>query len=217
MSAVALLSGGLDSTVACTLAIGTGGGVALALTFDYGQRAARREVEAARAIAAYLGVPHRTIALPFLGEITRTALVAGAIPHPSAADLDSPRARETAKAVWVPNRNGVLVNIAAAFAESLGAERVVVGFNREEAATFPDNSEGFAAAATAALAFSTLSKVRLDAPTGAMTKREIVRAGRAAGAPLDLIWSCYEGGERPCGACESCLRQARALLAEPAP
>src|SRR5204862_304097 len=79
------------------------------------------------------------------------------VPRPAAADLDSARAHETARAVWVPNRNGILVNIAAGFAESLGAASVVVGFNREEAETFPDNTLDFAAAATAALGFSTLS------------------------------------------------------------
>lgn len=214
MAAVVLLSGGLDSAVAFTLAH-RGGGVALALTFDYGQRAVRREIEAARAMADRFRVPHRAIEIPFLGEITKTALVARdrEVPLPAVADLDSARAHETARAVWVPNRNGIMVNIAAGFAESLGAEAVVVGFNREEGATFPDNTEAFAAAASGALAFSTLSKVRVLAPTGALDKAEIVRAGRAAGAPLDLVWSCYLGGERPCGACESCSRLRRALAA----
>src|SRR6185295_12937838 len=124
MAAVVLLSGGLDSTVALKAARDAGGG-ALALTFDYGQRAARREIEASRAIAGRLGVEHRTIEAPWLAEITRTALVdpSADVPLPSPADLDSPRARETARKVWVPNRNGVFVNVAAAFAESRGADR----------------------------------------------------------------------------------------------
>jgi 7-cyano-7-deazaguanine synthase len=212
MAGVALLSGGLDSCVAFALAHGDGG-VALALTFDYGQRAARREIEAARAIAARFGVAHRAVEIPFLGEITATALVARDrdVPRPARADLDSARAHETARAVWVPNRNGIMINIAAGFAESLGADRVVVGFNREEAATFPDNSEAYVAAASAALGLSTLAKVRVVAPTGALDKVAIVRAGRKAGAPIELVWSCYLGEAEHCGSCESCLRLERAL------
>src|SRR5438093_7565425 len=102
-AAVVLLSGGLDSTVAFKLAVDRTG-VALALTFDYGQRAARREIEAARAIAGRFGVAHRAVEIPFLGEITKTALVArdAEVPRPSPEDLDSARAQETALAVWVP-------------------------------------------------------------------------------------------------------------------
>jgi 7-cyano-7-deazaguanine synthase len=214
MASVVLLSGGLDSCVAFRLALDQGG-VALALTVDYGQRAARRESEAAAAMATRFSVPHKVVPAPWLGEITRTTLVDRGedVPRPSAQDLDSERAHETAKKVWVPNRNGILVAIAAAFAESLGAATVVVGFNREEAATFPDNSSAFVDAANAALGYSTLSRVRVLAPTGAMDKVEIVRAGRAAGAPIDLVWSCYMGGDEHCGTCESCLRFARAIAA----
>src|SRR4051812_48637364 len=116
MASVILLSGGLDSCVAFKLALDAGG-VALAVTADYGQRAARREIEAARDMAARFGVAHKVVHLPWLGEITRTSLVDRGVevPRPAAADLDSAQAHETAKKVWVPNRNGVLVNIAAAF------------------------------------------------------------------------------------------------------
>lgn len=212
MAALVLLSGGLDSCVAFKLALGATG-VRLALTFDYGQRAARREIEAARAMASRFGVEHRAIALPWLGEITRTALcdARAEIPRPTRDALDdAPRASATARAVWVPNRNGVFIAIGAAFAEALGADRVVLGFNREEGATFPDNTQAFADAASAALRFSTLSKVQVDAPTAALDKVAILRRGIEAGAPLDLVWSCYEGGPEPCGTCESCLRRARA-------
>jgi 7-cyano-7-deazaguanine synthase len=111
----------------------------------------------------------------------------------------------------VPNRNGVLVNIAAAFAERLEADTVVVGFNREEAATFPDNGVEFVEAATRALALSTRKGVRVACPVGGLRKDEIVRLGREIGAPLREVWPCYEGGERMCGTCESCRRFRRAL------
>ncbi|HVY62513.1 MAG TPA: 7-cyano-7-deazaguanine synthase QueC [Planctomycetota bacterium] len=211
MDAVILLSGGLDSAVA--LALAQPGPRSLALTFDYGQRAARREVEAARAMAARAGIEHRAIDLPFLREITRTALVARSadLPRPEPGALDSEAARETAKAVWVPNRNGVFIAIAAAHAEAAGLRHVVVGFNREEGTTFPDNTPEFVACSNAALAFSTLAKVKVANPVGKLDKVEIVRKGREAGAPIALVWSCYEGGAEQCGTCESCRRLFRAL------
>jgi 7-cyano-7-deazaguanine synthase len=111
----------------------------------------------------------------------------------------------------VPNRNGVFIAIAAAHAEAAGLRRVVVGFNREEGATFPDNTPEFVARTNAALALSTLSTVEVVNPVGALDKVEIVRRGREAGAPLGLVWSCYHGEPEPCGACESCRRLFRAL------
>ncbi len=103
------------------------------------------------------------------------------------------------------------MNVAAAFAEKLGADAIVAGFNREEAATFPDNSREYMKRATAALALSTMSKVRVVSPTAGWTKTRIVREGMKAGAPLKLVWSCYGAGPRMCGKCESCVRLLRAL------
>jgi 7-cyano-7-deazaguanine synthase len=214
MSAVVLLSGGLDSAVNLKLAQNETG-VALALTFDYGQRAARREGAAAALMCRQLGVAHQLISLPWLAEICGTALVNEQAPMPRLRpeELDEHRVEsgETAAAVWVPNRNGVFVNIGAAFAESLGAEEVVAGFNAEEAATFPDNSAEFVAAANGALALSTKSGARLLSYTQDLTKLEIVRMGRAVGAPIDCVWSCYRGGGEECWECESCARLERAL------
>src|SRR6188472_2330237 len=122
-TSVLLLSGGLDSTVAAYLARRDANPV-LALTVDYGQKAARRELAAAYRIALALGVPYRTIFLPFLRECARGALVdqASDVPRPDPADLDdvTGRARESARAVWVPNRNGAFIAMAATYAESLG-------------------------------------------------------------------------------------------------
>jgi len=211
LKSVALLSGGLDSTVSLAQALREGE-VLLALTFDYGQKAARREIAAAARLAAHFGVPHRVLELPFLAEVTGTALVRGQVPEPAREALDDPvLARATAAAVWVPNRNGLFLNIAACFAESLGAGRIITGFNREEAATFPDNSPGYVAAANAAFAFSTANGVKVLSYTQRLAKPEIVQLGRRLGVPLQWVWSCYHGGETPCGRCESCLRLQRAL------
>lgn len=211
MKSVALLSGGLDSTVSLAQGL-LETDVVLALTFDYGQKAARRECEAARGLCAHWGIEHRIVALPFLGEITGTALVSGGIPEPAEEALDDPvQARITASAVWVPNRNGLFINVGACFAESLGAELLITGFNREEAATFPDNSPEFVAAVNGSLAFSTANQLMVVSYTQRLDKVEIVGLGRRLGIPWPLIWSCYHGGDRPCGRCESCLRFARAF------
>lgn len=212
--AIVLLSGGLDSTVAAWLLRPKVEPV-LALTVDYGQKAAARELAASYALALRLGVQHRTVFIPFLREAARGALVDQRtdVPRPSAAELDDVRgaAARSAAAVWVPNRNAVLVTMAATWAEVNGVDHVVCGFNREEAATFPDNSPAFIEAMNRTLALSTRNAVRVLAPTIGMDKAEIVTAGRAAGAPIDLCWSCYLGGPAPCGTCESCRRFQRAL------
>ncbi|MFQ6099178.1 MAG: 7-cyano-7-deazaguanine synthase QueC [Armatimonadota bacterium] len=221
MRSVVLLSGGLDSTVALTAARAEGE-VRLALTFDYGQQAAKREIAASRAMCQRLGVPHEAVSLPWLAKITQTALVNDSVAVPTltpeeleAAELDA--AAHWAAAVWVPNRNGVFVNVAAAYAESLCCDAIVCGFNREEAATFPDNSAEYVDATNGALRFSTRRSVRIVAPTQDMSKCEIVRWGRQIGAPLDLVWSCYGDGPEQCGQCESCRRLQRALQQAEAP
>src|SRR5690606_31317486 len=121
--------------------------------------------------------------------------------------------QETAKAVWVPNRNGVLINIAAAYVERFRARRVVVGFNREEATTLPDNSEAFLEQATRSLSFSTLNGVEVFCYTTRMNKVEICERLKKLEKrfPHELVWSCYHSGSEPCGRCESCGRHARAL------
>lgn len=180
--------------------------VVLAITFDYGQRAAKRERAASARIARHYGIPHRVIPIPWLGAVTSTALVNRKARLPL-----NELSERSAKAVWVPNRNGVFIEVAAAHAESLGANRLITGFNKEEAATFPDNSVRYVAAINRALSFSTSNGVRVVSYTGALDKRGIVGLGRRLDAPLQHIWPCYEGGRFWCGECESCLRSLRAL------
>jgi 7-cyano-7-deazaguanine synthase len=206
MKAVALLSGGLDSTVAFAIRARD---TALAVTVDYGQRAAKREIASARRTAGRYRVPHRVLDLPWLGGGALTDR-SKRLPRP---DLKSARdTRRSAAAVWVPNRNGIFIAAAAAIAEGLGASRIVVGFNREEAATFPDNSARFLEAANRALRLSTRNGVRVESPTLKWDKRRIVEEARRRGIALDHVWPCYEGGAAWCRKCESCLRAVRAGL-----
>lgn len=210
---VVLLSGGLDS--AANLALGHArDSVTLALFARYGQRACRAEERAASAIAAHYGVRFEAVDLTWLGALGGSALTDARVDLPelrrdSLDDLTL--TRESADKVWVPNRNGVLIAVAAAYAERHAVPRVVVGFNREEAATFPDNSAAFLDAANRALEFSSRG-VRVHSYTHGLDKREIVAEVRRLEHPFPWtrVWSCYADGDRICGRCESCGRFLRA-------
>ena len=204
--------------------------VVLGLTFDYGQKAASDEIKAASKIAKHYCVPHKTIALDWLKQITKTSLVSERmqIPTVNEHDLNSKLeiTRSNAKAVWVPNRNAAFVSIAASFAESLGADLIVAGFNSEEAVTFPDNSIQFVSACNQLLRFSTLSKPKVISYVQSYNKCGIVNTGIKLGVPFELIYSCYRAGGVPaahlparqgragkmmCGECESCSRIKKAF------
>jgi 7-cyano-7-deazaguanine synthase len=207
--AVVLLSGGLDSTAAVALAPEAGCEPAAALFFDYGQHAAQKEELAARGIAGFYRIAFERIELPWIARFSKSALVAG-VGEPPRWSPD--RLDDTApRAVWVENRNGIFVNIAAFYAAEQGKDAIVVGFNREEAAAFPDNSGEYVDRVNRALELSLGRGVRVIAPTLGMSKREIVERSLALGIPWELLWSCYRGGNLPCGACESCLRLKRAV------
>ena len=203
-SAVAMVSGGLDSLVALALAQ-RDLDIRLVLYFDYGHRARESERASAMAAANFYGLEFREVDLRWLGGLSPRGMRAGGDAS-ALASVDD---------VWIPNRNGIFVSVAAAFAESYGCDVVVCGFNREEAAEFPDNSAEFVQRATAALQLSTRNGVALRSDTLGMDKREILRAGADAGAPLSIVWSCYHSGQRMCGRCASCLRLQAALASLP--
>ena len=214
MSSVVLLSSGLDSAYNLYRAH-EDGGVKLALTFDYGQKAATSEISHSAELCRSLKIPHKVVGLPWFRDFTSTSLVGqGAIPSGSEISIDDLNiSNESKKAVWVPNRNGILLNIGAGFAEGLKASFVVPGFNAEEAATFPDNSEDYLRSLNVAFGFSTEGRVKVKCYSTDMSKTEIVRSAAALGVPLDKLWPCYLAGAAWCGTCESCQRFARARRA----
>lgn len=204
--AVALLSGGLDSTVSLALALEFCT-VETAIFFDYGQHASSMEERAARRIADHYGIGFERFALPWLAAISSSSLIAGRgePPHLSPEGTDS-AAPASSGTVWVENRNGIFINIAAAVAAERDCQLVITGFNTEEALNFPDNSVAFLEGVNSALEFGVSKPVRVTSPTVTMNKREIVAEGLRLRIPWDTIWSCYRGRTVMCGDCESCLR-----------
>ncbi len=212
-SAVVLLSSGLDSAFNLLKTVEQFK-VALALTFDYGQRAAEREAEYAAKLAKHFGVPHKVVSLPWFKDFTKTTLVDRSSNVPSGRDvqIDSlHKSQETARSVWVPNRNGIFLNIAAGFAEGLGATYIVPGFNLEEAQTFPDNSGAYLKSLDDAFAYSTQNRVKTHCYSTHLNKTQIVKEAKRLDLPFHLLWPCYLAGEKWCGECESCQRFKRAL------
>ena len=211
---IVLLSGGLDSVVSLAY-LRDDCNIQLALTFNYGQKAFTAEAEAAKKIADFYKIEHKIINLDWLAEITQTALVSDEkLPSLDVAQLDNMElAEETAKKVWVPNRNGLFVNIAACYADAFGYNHIIIGANREEAATFKDNSIHFIEAANFSLGNSVNQDVDLIAPLMDFDKNEIVKIGIEKEIPFDLIRSCYTADQKNCPGCESCNRLKRALAA----
>ena len=200
MKSIILLSGGLDS-LACLAITREKYNCELAITFDYGQKALDKEIDASKKICEFYNVEHKIIKLDFLKEITQTALV---------SDKEVPQDYDM-KAVWVPNRNGLFLNIAGSFADSYGYNYIIIGANKEEGQTFPDNTLEFAKRVEAEFEYSTLIQPKILIPLIDMDKEEIVKKVIELNAPLENVHSCYLGGDKNCGKCESCLHLIEAL------
>lgn len=210
---IILLSGGLDSTVSMASLLNSTK-FELALTFDYGQKSVKKETTAAYKLACHYGIEHKVIELKWLGEITDTSLVSGDdIPKIDMRQLDNVAiTKASCENVWVPNRNGLFINIAACFADSMGGAAIVIGANKEEGATFTDNSKQFIENINLSLQKSTAADVKVTAPLIDLNKEEIVQKAIELNVPLKYINSCYTNTEKHCGVCESCSRLKRALI-----
>ncbi|MBE6489566.1 MAG: 7-cyano-7-deazaguanine synthase QueC [Methanobrevibacter sp.] len=209
--AISVLSGGLDCTVATSVFAGEY--EIHAITFNYGQKAFERELEAAKEICAKMNWTHEVIDLPWLAKISTSSLnTSEDIPEVSIDDLDdAEKSSESASSVWVPARNMVFTSIAVSYAESIGAEKIIVGWDAEEAATFPDNSKEFLNTFNELIDVGSPDNIKIEAPAIDLTKEEIVKLGVEVGAPMEISYSCYKGGKKHCGVCESCMRRKRAF------
>lgn len=208
---ISVLSGGLDCTVATSIYAKDYD--LTAITFNYGQQSLSEEIKHAKLICEELNMKHVVIDLPWLKEISNSSLTSDEeIPEIADSDLDKyDIAIETAKSVWVPARNTVFCSIALAYAESINAEIIIVGWDYEEALTFPDNSKEYLDAFNETIKYGSFDDIEIKAPLIEMDKVDIVKKGEEINAPMHLSYSCYVGKEKHCGTCESCKRRKRAF------
>jgi 7-cyano-7-deazaguanine synthase len=205
---VVLLSGGMDSATCLAIASRAHRPVH-ALTVLYGQRHAR-EVRAAVALAQRYGVEaHRVVRLP-LAPLLPSALTDRRRRIPSRG-VRPGRIPPT----YVPARNTILLAIALGYAEGHGLDRIYLGANAIDYSGYPDCRPAFLRAFERLARVGTkagvegTSRLTVEAPLLALSKAEIVRRGERLRVPWALTWSCYEGGRRPCGVCDSCRLRAR--------
>lgn len=209
---ISVLSGGLDCTVATSIYAQDYD--LTAITFNYGQQSLKQEIKHSKQICEKLNMKHVVIDLPWLKEISNSSLTSDEdIPEIEESELDNfDVAIETAKSVWVPARNTIFCSIALAYAESIHAEIIIVGWDYEEAKTFPDNSKEYLNAFNETIKYGSFDDIEIKAPLIDMDKTDIVRTGLKFNAPMDLSYSCYSGKQEHCGVCESCKRRKRAFL-----
>ncbi|MDD2626361.1 MAG: 7-cyano-7-deazaguanine synthase QueC [Candidatus Methanomethylophilus sp.] len=200
--AVVLLSGGLDSTTTLAQALADGCEVT-ALSFRYGQRHVK-ELVSAENVCKHYGVAHVVVNMDlssFRSALTRKDI---AVPENRPGKLD-----KEIPITYVPARNIVFLSVAAGLCESIGADRIYLGVNDVDYSGYPDCRPEFLEQFQKTLAVGTKAGVeghpiRIVAPILRCSKADIVRLGKKLGAPLELTWSCYEGGEKACGRCDSC-------------
>ena len=206
MKVVVLCSGGMDSVTALYWARREHAVVAVA-SFDYGAKHNPRELPLAAEHAARLGVRHEVIPLEFVNRLFSSDLLqsGGAVPdgHYEAANM-----RQTV----VPFRNAIMLSIAAGFAESVGAEGLVIAAHGGDHAIYPDCREDFMRAMGDAMRLGTYAQVQLLRPFITRTKGEIVAEGTRLGVDFARTWSCYKGGAIHCGTCGTCVERREAFL-----
>ena len=209
--AISVLSGGLDCTVATSMFAKDY--EILAITFNYGQKAFKRELQASKEICEKMNWTHEVINLPWLSKISNSTLnTDDDVPELKDEDLDDfEKSSESASSVWVPARNTVFTSIALSYAESMGASAIIVGWNGEEGATFPDNSKGYLEKFNQLIEEGSPDEIKIEAPLIDLNKEEIVEMGIKYDAPMELSYSCYKGRKKQCGVCESCMRRKRAF------
>lgn len=194
-----LFSGGLDSTVLLYDLLDQGNKV-FCLLFDYGQRHAR-ELQFAAATCEKLGVEYERIHLPH-ELFTRSALTAGKV-----LKVDELSGGCTV----VPNRNMVFISIAASYALSHGGTAVSWAANADDAEHYPDCRSEYLTHLNRALRVCDSRRMEVHAPYIIRTKREVVYIGRRLKVPFDETWSCYAGGDAPCGECGACKVRSEAM------
>lgn len=218
--ALVLSSGGVDSTTCVGLAVAEHGAQNVStVSVFYGQKH-DKELKCAQAVADYYGVKHYVLDLSQVFKFSNCSLLAQSsedVPEGSYADQID-RKPSGMVSTYVPFRNGLMLSAVASLAVSIYPEEdvdVFIGAHADDAAgnAYADCSFEFNYAMHEAISIGTYHKVHLVAPLVSMNKAEVVATGLTLKVPYELTWSCYNGGDRPCGKCGTCIDRATAFAA----
>lgn len=205
MKSIIIYSGGLDSTVLLYQLLAEGHTVQ-ALSINYGQKHAV-ELERAAKITQNLKVPHEVADLSSIGKLLKNSSL-------TSAGLDVPEghyAEDSMKSTVVPNRNMLMLSVAAAWAMSEKYDTVAYAAHGGDHHIYPDCREEFAQAVDQTIQLADWHKVSLYRPFVNLSKADIVKLGSELNVPFDQTWSCYKGGERHCGRCGTCIERREAF------
>jgi 7-cyano-7-deazaguanine synthase len=206
---IVLFSGGLDSTVLLSgLLTRVDAHKIIALNFHYGSKHNDKEREAAIAITKMHSVQYVEVNLDFVKELFRSSLLD--------ADVEVPEghyAAENMKSTVVPFRNGIMLSSAAGLAETMKAPWIYLATHAGDHPIYPDCRPEFTHYMGHAISYGTARNITCIAPFESMTKADIVKYGLQVNAPMRMSWSCYKGGDAPCGKCGTCVERKEAFEA----
>lgn len=215
MKTLVLFSGGVDSTTCLGMAIDRYGKEnVIALSVFYGQKH-DKEIEASNKIAEYYGVEHLSLDLTKIFEYSDCSLLSHSdqdIPEESYAE-QLKKTDGKPVSTYVPFRNGLFLSSAASIAISKECGIILYGAHADDAAgnAYPDCSSAFNNAINDAIYIGSGNQVKVEAPFVNMTKAEVVKIGLELKVPYELTWSCYEGKDKPCGVCGTCIDRQEAF------
>ena len=206
MKTLIVLSGGMDSTTSLAHARAQGYKISGAVHFQYGSKHNARELIAAQALADHYRIQLHVIKLGFINTLFKSDLLKSGseVPEGHYEDLSMKR-------TVVPFRNGIMLSIAAGLAESLEADSVTLGNHAGDHAIYPDCRQEFVLPMSAAIEVGTYRRIKLLTPFVSLSKGDIARIGYELGVPFNLTWSCYQGGEKHCGRCGTCVERIEAF------
>ena len=217
MKALVLFSGGVDSTTCLAMAVDKYGREnVIALSISYGQKHTK-EIQSAEKIANYYGVELKKLDLAKIFEGSDCSLLSSSdedIPKESYAEqLEKTNGKPVS--TYVPFRNGLFLSCAASVAISNGCTEIYYGIHMDDAAgnAYPDCSNEFNNAMNNAIYIGSGRQLKVTAPFVNMRKSDIVAKGLNLNVPYRMTWSCYEGGEKPCGICGTCRDRIAAFKA----
>ncbi|MCR5667884.1 MAG: 7-cyano-7-deazaguanine synthase QueC [Lachnospiraceae bacterium] len=218
MRAMVLCSGGVDSTTALGMAVKKYGAEnVVALSISYGQKH-EKEIQAAKAVSEFYGVEQLFLDLAKIFEYSDCSLLKQSdeeIPEESYSAQIEKTKGDKPVSTYVPFRNGLFLSSAASMALSKDCSVIYYGAHADDAAGFayPDCSSVFHKAMNEAIYEGSGHQLRIEAPFVDLNKADVVKIGLELGVPYDLTWSCYEGGDKPCGKCGTCIDRAAAFQA----